>query len=474
MRIGTEYSSRKTVGAALSPIRTNSATHREDREQKSGVRTPGVFSSALRHMVPVLYLLSFVFLFPAPGRADGPVEVKGLRYWSTPEYTRVVVDLSAAADFTKGKLSNPARLFFDLRNSTLTKECPRTFSVNDKLLKSVRLGQFNADTVRIVFDLEVSDYDFKVFNLEDPARLVIDILPKGAADGKKKEAESTGARETDIRKPDAEKPDTRTEAGLLRRKIVIDAGHGGHDPGAVGPTGLNEKDVVLDIALKVRQIIRSEYPQYKVILTRDRDVFIPLPERAKIANSNDADFFLSIHANASPNRQARGIETYFLNWTDDEAALRVAARENAISVKEMRKAKSEMDIILASLDRDRKRDDSLRLAGFVQKSMISSMKPQYPRVNDLGVKSALFYVLVGAKMSSALAEVSFISNPDEEKLLSTDAYREEIAESLVSGINAYLGNSSRQRTVAAAHQQEISYNREMPKAGSVKYIRKFR
>ncbi len=452
----------------------------EDREQKPAV---GEKSSNKKNLCSVFCALLFcILLFPSLSNADNTIEVKGLRHWSTSEYTRVVVDLSAAADFNKGRLSNPERLFLDLKDAKVTKDCPRTFPISDKLLKSVRLGQFNATTVRIVFDLESPDYDFKIFSLEDPARLVIDILPKDPAGEKRIEKDAdknTDTKKPDMKKPDTKKPDIRTEAGLIQKRIVIDPGHGGHDPGAIGPNGLYEKDVVLDIALRVRDMIRKEYPMYEVILTRDTDVFIPLPQRAEIANKVGADFFLSIHANASPNRGARGIETYFLNWTDDEEALRVAARENAISVKEMKKMQSEMDIILASLDRNRKRDDSLKLAGYVHKSLISTMKPQYPRVNDLGIKSALFYVLVGAKMSSALAEVSFISNPDEEKLLSTDSYRQELAHSLVSGINAYFNSIPRQDTASHTPHQKISYNKGMQgskgyKAGPVKYVRKSR
>lgn len=423
-------------------------------------RGPKAFFAVL---LPLCSFLFFAFLSPALSSADDPViEVKGLRHWSTPEYIRVVMDLSAPVEFSKGILSNPDRLYFDLKNARFAKDVQKNIDVNGPLLKTVRTGQYTPTTARVVFVLDTGDFDYKVFNLEDPARLVVDFMPKSPSDKKpelKTEPPAEGKSEVrpepkpDVKpdvKPDAKpdikpeikqdiKPDTKTEAGLLpSRRIVIDPGHGGHDPGAVGLNGLYEKDIVLDVALRVREIMKREYPAYEVILTRDKDVFIPLPERAKIANRNDADFFLSIHANASPNRQARGIETYFLNWTDDEEALRVAARENAISLKQMKQVQSEMDVILASLDRDRKRDDSLKLAGYIQQSMVSTMSSQYQKIQNLGVKSALFYVLVGAKMSSALAEISFVSNPEEEKLLREEAYRERLAHSLVNGINAYF------------------------------------
>lgn len=399
-------------------------------------------------------LLCSVFcalLFPLSHAAENPIDVKGLRYHTNSEYVRVVIDLSGPLEVpAAGKLSGPDRLFLDLKNAKLAKDAPKSYALNAPLVKAIRLGQFDATTVRVVFDLSSPDYDYKVFNLDDPSRLIIDVFSN-------KSGQKSPAPEN-IEKPAAPpKPDSNSHAGVMQeRKIVLDAGHGGHDSGAIGPSGLMEKDVVLDVVLRMRSIINREYPSYKVILTRDSDVFIPLPERAKIANRNDADFFLSVHANASPNRKARGIETYLLNWTNDEEALRVAARENAISVKRMKEVQSELGVILASLDRDRKRDGSLNLAGYIQRSLISSIKPSYPRVADLGVKQALFYVLVDAQMPSALAEISFVSNPEEEKLLSEGSYRQKIAEALVEGINAYF-SSETQKRMASDGMQKINY-----------------
>ncbi|MBF0560068.1 MAG: N-acetylmuramoyl-L-alanine amidase, partial [Nitrospirae bacterium] len=204
------------------------------------------------------------------------------------------------------------------------------------------------------------------------------------------------------------------------------------------------------------------------------------PERAQIANKIGADFFLSVHANASPNKKARGIETYLLNWTNDEEALRVAARENAISVKRMKQVQGELGVILASLERDRKRDGSLNLAGNIQRSLVSSITRKHPKVADLGVKQALFYVLVDAQMPSALAEVSFISNPEEEKMLADETYRQKIAASLVDGINAYFATEPPQeRLVYGDPRQKINYNTSGPdaetyKASKIKYTRSFR
>jgi len=421
----------------------------------------------------VFFIFLSFFSRPLSCAAGDPVEVKGLRYHITSEYLRVVIDLSGPAEFSKAQLSNPERLFLDIKNAKLAKDFQKNYTINDTMVKGIRLGQFNADTARIVFDLVSADYDFKIFSLEDPSRLIIDISSKGNEEKKQVPG--------NIEKPDeTSKPDPNREAIVIRRKIVIDPGHGGHDSGAVGPTGLYEKDVVLDIALRIREIIKKEYPAYEVILTRDSDVFIPLPERAKIANKRGADFFLSIHANASPNRKARGIETYLLNWTNDEEALKVAARENAISLKKMKQVQSELGVILASLERDRKRDGSLNLAGNIQRSLVSSIKSRYPKVADLGVKQALFYVLVDARMPSALAEVSFISNPEEEKLLSDGAYKQKLAESLVDGINAYFASEPRQQQAASdGTQQKTDFSPDNPdakayKATKIKYTSAFR
>ncbi|MCS7214749.1 MAG: N-acetylmuramoyl-L-alanine amidase [Thermodesulfovibrio sp.] len=349
--------------------------------------------------------------------AQDKIQVKDIRHYELPQGLRVVVETSGVAEFIKGELKNPERLFFDIKNSTLNKEIKKEYLVNDSVVNKVRLGQFDINTVRIVFDLKRSDYEFKIIQLEDPFRIVIDIFSNKNIKSQKKSEE----KESKI---------------TLKRKIVIDPGHGGKDPGAIGPTGLKEKDVTLDIALKLRDILKND-PLFDVVLTRDKDVFIPLNERTEIANRVGADLFISIHTNASPNSMARGIETYILNWTDDEEAIRVAARENAISIKKMKQLKDELGFMLASLEREAKRDSSVKLAGYIHNSMIESLRDSFLR-NDNGVKQALFYVLVGANMPSCLLEVSYISNPEEEKLLSQETYRQQIAKSIVEGIRNYF------------------------------------
>lgn len=349
--------------------------------------------------------------------AEDKIQVKDIRYYELSQGLRVVIETSGVTEFIKGELKNPERLFFDIKNAALSKEIKKEYLVNDPIVNKIRIGQFDINTVRIVFDLKKSGYEFKIIQLEDPFRIVIDIYSQGSIKSSKN-------------------PEEKEQKITLKRKVVIDPGHGGKDPGAIGPSGLKEKDVTLDIALKVREILKTD-PSFEIVLTRDKDIFIPLNERTEIANRVGADLFISIHANASPNSYARGIETYILNWTDDEEAIRVAARENAISIKKMKQLKGELGFMLASLEREAKRDSSVRLAGYVHNSMTGSLKNSFLR-HDNGVKQALFYVLVGAQMPSCLLEVSYISNPEEERLLSQESYRMEIAQSIVDGIRNYF------------------------------------
>ncbi len=382
-------------------------------------------SCIMMHRASCILLFFLIILSPAISGSEDRIEVLDLKHWTSKGYTRVVVDLSAPVEFSKNRIANPDRLYFDLKNSRISKEIKTTLPVGDGILKTVRAGQFNQDTVRVVLDLEEIK-EFKVFILDDPAKLVIDVY------GHEKAA------------------NTHDLASAVKT-IVLDPGHGGHDPGAVGTNGLYEKDIVLDIALKVRTIL-SKNKNFRILMTRDKDVFIPLVERTAFANSKNADLFISIHANASPKKTARGVETYLLNWTNDEESIRVAARENAISLKKMkehmRKYKSDVAIMLSDLRRDLKRDESIKLANYVQESIVSTLGENYNDIKNLGVKNALFYVLFGARMPSVLAEVSFISNPLEENLLSKESYREYIAQAIADGIDTYRAAAPKMQKMA--------------------------
>jgi N-acetylmuramoyl-L-alanine amidase len=367
--------------------------------------------------------------------------VKDIRHWSNPKYTRVVIDLDEPTNFYSNLLKEssaqhkPPRLYIDLFNSLVTSRLQRTIPINDGILLSIRAGQFTPDTVRVVLDInDLKGYN--IFPMENPFRLVID-----ATGGRKNGAAivaspSAPARAPSPRpSPSATSPNTRyslaQQLGLGIRRVVIDAGHGARDPGAVGVGGLKEKDVTLDIALRLRDILLRQ--GLEVTLTRDRDRYLGLAERTGIANRANADLFVSLHANSSKRSNLRGVETYFLNLASSQRAMETAAKENSMSVAKM----SNLDEIVKEIFNS-KMDESSRLAEIVQQNIVRNLRRHYGDLKDLGVKQAPFYVLIGANMPSILAEVSFINHPVEGKRLATDSYRQRIAEALSSGVQDYI------------------------------------
>jgi len=225
--------------------------------------------------------------------------------------------------------------------------------------------------------------------------------------------------------------------GLKIGRIVVDAGHGGHDTGTIGPNGLMEKDLVLDVALRLGRLLETRLGA-DVIFTRDDDTFIPLETRTAIANEHEADLFISIHANSSPDPSARGVETYYLNFTSNPDALEVAARENAVSEKSI----FELQDLVKKITLKEKIEESRELATDVQQSLYGGLATKHSTLRDRGVKKAPFVVLIGANMPSILAEISFVSNPTDAAKLDTPDYREKIAQSLYKGIARYAGGLS--------------------------------
>lgn len=382
------------------------------------------------------FLLPLLFVFfLSHGEGAKKTSVQGLRYSSNESHTRVVVDLDGPVDYTHNRLIKPDRLYFDLKNCILPEKTKSTLSVEDGILKNVRIAQFKTSTVRVVFNIGTSD-TFYSFLLKNPYRLVVDVF----------------AQKTES-KPQEKKKNRKIRADEKLRKVktvVIDPGHGGKDPGAIGPRGLREKDITLSVAKKLGKILKAKHG-VTIIYTRLRDVFVPLNERTEIANSNKADLFISIHTNASRRKNVRGVETYFLNWTNNREAMKVAARENRISVNKMKKVQSGLQAILEDLARNTKREESMRLAHNVQNALVNTLKNDYDKIEDLGVKYALFYVLLGAKMPSILAEISFISNREEEKRLSRNSYKNKIAEAIARGIDSYISESTIIVTPAGRH-----------------------
>jgi N-acetylmuramoyl-L-alanine amidase len=250
-----------------------------------------------------------------------------------------------------------------------------------------------------------------------------------------REAEPTSAGERSL---------VRT-LGLKIGRIVIDAGHGGHDSGTLGPGGIQEKDVVLDVALRVGRLLKQRLGA-DVIFTRDSDTFIPLETRTAIANKSQADLFLSIHANSSSDSSARGVETYYLNFTTSPDALEVAARENAVSDESIH----ELSDLVKKITLKDKIDESREFAADVQKSLYDDLEEGNPGLRDRGVKKAPFVVLIGANMPSILAEISFLTNSEDARELQQPAYRQRIAESLYRGVARYISGLSGVRLAQSA------------------------
>jgi N-acetylmuramoyl-L-alanine amidase len=225
--------------------------------------------------------------------------------------------------------------------------------------------------------------------------------------------------------------------GLKIGKIVIDPGHGGHDTGTIGPDGLEEKDLVLEVGRKLGKLLETRLGA-EVVYTRKDDTFIPLETRTAIANQQRADLFISIHANSSHDPAARGVETYYLNFTSSPEALEVAARENAVSEKSI----YELGDLVKKIALKEKIEESREFAGDVQQSLHSGLAAKSPAIRNRGVKKAPFIVLIGANMPSILAEISFVSNPTDEHRLETSEYRQRIAESLYHGIAKYVDGLS--------------------------------
>ena len=366
-----------------------------------------------------------------PGKA-GNAEIVGLRYWSNPNYTRVVIDadneLSYAHRLLKKdtSINKPQRLYVDLNNSRLGKDIKKHILIDDNLLMDTRAGQFSSNQVRVVVDIK-SFKTYKIFSLKNPFRIVIDVwgkdprpTPSVVITDKKGDKIPAGA--------------LAKQLSLGVRRIVIDPGHGGRDYGAPGYLkGVYEKNISLKVARRLANKIRKKL-NCEVIMTRNSDRNLSLEERTAIANTKNADLFISIHTNASRDRRAYGIETFFLNLATDNDAILVAARENATSTKNI----SDLQSILSDLMQNAKINESSRLAGHVQGSLKDHLRKYYSRIKSKGVKQAPFYVLLGAQMPAILIETSFISNSRECKRLVNQKYQDRMCDAIVRGIQAYI------------------------------------
>jgi N-acetylmuramoyl-L-alanine amidase len=531
----------------------------------------------------------------ASSRRSALPRVTGVRHWSTPDYTRVAIDVEQEVKFGSQRISHPDRIFFDLRDTTLASTLVgKTFDVDDGFLKKIRVAEFQPGRTRIVLEVDdLASYD--AFLLPDPYRLIIDVhgkdvhgkdlqgkqkrttlvadanasqtdtesiarssadsdgdstepvistdsaerqkvqqkagagkdpvrfaksepvetdlpayargdskasdaampasgigvikttvavkgsnrrIPKTIVEAEDKVPSTVATLEREKLRPNAPasegidashpsrrkksrsaasaedtgdlRPETREARptasgdrsliralGLKIGKIVIDAGHGGHDTGTIGPNGLLEKDLVLDVSKRLGRLLESRLGA-EVIYTRQDDTFIPLETRTAIANRERADLFISVHANSSHDSDARGVETYYLNFTSSPEALEVAARENAVSEKSIH----ELQDLVKKIALKEKIEESREFAGDVQESLYGGLALNNAGIRNRGIKKAPFIVLIGANMPSILAEISFVSNPTDERKLETSEHRQRIAESLYRGVSKYVSGLS--------------------------------
>lgn len=362
-------------------------------------------------LISILIFSVFPFLLP-----QERAKVHNIRYYSSSDYTRVVIDVDRPVSFQEKKIIEPGRvrIYFDIENAKIF-NLPPSIPVSKGYIKEIRVGQFTLKTARVVLEFaEVVKY--RTFTLYSPFRIVVDIY---------------GERKETLKPPTVKKPEELTIArqlGLGIKKIVIDPGHGGEDPGAIGPGGIPEKEITLDIALKLKALLEQN-SDLKVVLTRDKDVYVPLEVRTAIANSERADLFISIHANSTRNRNVSGFEVYTLNFTKDPHAIEIAASENAVSSKTI----GELESLIKKIIMNTKKEESVNLA-----KSIESNFTKVTRVKSLGVKEAPFYVLIGAEMPSVLIEVGFLSNINDRERLCSENFRKNIAEGLFNGILSYI------------------------------------
>jgi N-acetylmuramoyl-L-alanine amidase len=399
-----------------------------------------------------------------------------------PDALRITLELGQEVPFRSDRLDGPPRVFIDFDNTRPVEAIKdATIPFPDDVVRKVRIGRQTELRTRVVMDL-TGAARHSIYTLYNPYRVVVDFA-RVAAPGATMLATAPPPRPVAVPNPSPAEPELVTpvvaslppprpatpspleepmdggpepeaatagpsapaaptlnrsggfslsrQLGLRVSRVVIDPGHGGHDPGAK-TKGLTEADLVLDVALRLEQLL-SKQDGFEVVLTRRVDTFVPLEERTAIANRAGADLFLSIHANASTNGSARGVETYFLNLTANPEAEAVAARENAASSRSM----SQLPDIVKAIALNNKIHESRDFAAMVQTSLASQLQKTDRSVRNLGVKQAPFMVLLGATMPSVLAEISFITNRQDAAMLKTEKHRQRIAEALFAGVLRY-------------------------------------
>jgi N-acetylmuramoyl-L-alanine amidase len=424
-------------------------------------------------------------LWFAPGAwPAAPLKVTDVRFWSLGDVTRVAIQTNGEFRYRYERLPHPDRVFFDLLGAKPPAGSGKihVIPVGDRMLKQIRVAEAQPGVTRVVLDLE-PDVQYAASQLSSPDRLMVELRPTGEKASPSTARSVTGGNKLADPSPEAvakgaatvelvvepEGKPTPPEAtppasdqnlqdaialpakrnrtggrsltrvlGLKLGRVVIDAGHGGHDSGTIGPGGLMEKELVLDVALRLGKLI-EEGMGSEVIHTRATDAFISLEARTQLANDRKADLFLSIHANASPYRSVTGSETYYLNFTTSRTALEVAARENAGSQRSMH----ELQELVQKITLKDKLEESSEFATRMQAAVSPGVSGGASAAKNRGVKTAPFVVLIGASMPSVLVEIGFLSNPKEESLLKRPDQRQRTAEALYRGLSQYASTLSR-------------------------------
>ncbi len=365
----------------------------------------------------IILLFSLIF-FASPSPPDSRIEIHSLRHHTHPSFTRIVIDIGNLREYVFSELLSPDRIYVDIYQVKLNPILhSKTYLVENDYLKRIRIAQKTPSTVRVVADIDFKKAFYRVWHLPDPFRIIIDIYP---------------SKLPQPPRPVKSGSSMIRQLGLGIRRVVIDPGHGGIDPGCVGKKGDQEKNIVLDVARRLKKILESK-ENLEVIMTRESDIFLDPESRTVIANQKQADLFISIHANASRNRKLSGVESFYLNFSQDPLVIATAARENATSTKKI----SEMKEIIERIVQNTKISESKELAEVIQNNLVKSLSQKYSNVKSLGVKGGPFWVLIGGEMPSVLVEISFLSNPTEELRLKSSQYRQRIAQGIYEGIMEY-------------------------------------
>ena len=367
----------------------------------------------------------------------------GVESFGRSGYTRIILKLSSPTAYKAIRLKKPDRVFIDLLDTVKDSSTPKVIHFSKGIASSLRVAQNQSNVARVVIDLKESRSSHFVTALQNPFRIIVDVGRDNSAPAKKIAKKTSPSRKVARKAPSVKKPVRNKRKAPVRKvssnrikTIVIDAGHGGKDPGAIGPTGLKEKHVTLKIAKKLKKALQKRM-KCKVILTRTNDRYIALDERTVIANSHNADLFISIHVNASRNRKAYGLETYFLSPARSKDELATAARENMIAQKSGNTIENDLAYIMSDLSNTRKVNDSVSLAKSLQRSTVKGMRKNYRGIKNKGVKQAMFYVLWRATMPSVLLETGFISNRKEERRLRNPRYISRMADAIADGVTGY-------------------------------------